>query len=69
MVKCIYNRHIRGLIGQRKKLRAQLSRSVTSTKMSRKLEKQISQFDKLKDSQISEFTINIIRSYWEEWCY
>ena len=30
--------------------------------MSRKLEKQISQLDKLKDSQLSEFNINVIKS-------
>ena len=44
--KCIYNKQIRGLIGQRKKLKAELSRSVNSTKMSRELEKQISQLDR-----------------------
>ena len=60
--KCIYNKQIRGLIGQRKKLKAQLSRSVTSTKLSRELEKQISQLDKQIDCQISEFNINIIKS-------
>ena len=40
--KCIYNKQIRELIGQRKILKAQLLRSVTSTKLARKLEKQIS---------------------------
>ena len=60
--KCIYNKQIRGLIGQRKKLKAQLSRSVTSTKLSRELEKQISQLDKQIDCQISEFNINIVKS-------
>ena len=60
--KCIYIKQIRGLIGQRKKLKAQLSRCVTSTKLSRKLEKQISQLDKQTDSQISEFNLNIIKS-------
>ena len=60
--KCIYNKQIRGLIGQRKKLKAQLSRSVTSSKLSRKLEKQISQLDKQTDSQVSEFNLNIIKS-------
>ena len=65
----MYNKQIRGLIGQRKKLKAQLSRScqevtsqVTSTKLSRELEKQISQLDKQIDSQISEFNLNIIKS-------
>ena len=59
---CTYNKQIRGLIGQRKKLKAQLSRSVTSTKLSRELEKQISQFDKQINSHISEFNLNIIKS-------
>ena len=39
-----------------------MSRSVTSTKLSRELEKQISQLDKQIDSQISEFNLNIIKS-------
>ena len=43
-------------------MKAQLSRSVTSTKLSRELEKQISRLDKQIDSQISEFNINIIKS-------
>ena len=58
----VYYKQIRGLIGQKKKLKAQLSRSVTSTKMSRELEKQIFQWDKLIDSQISDFNVNIIKS-------
>ena len=43
-------------------MKPQLSRSVTSTKLSRGLEKQISQLDKQIDSQISEFNLNIIKS-------
>ena len=43
-------------------MKAQLSKFVTSTKLSWKLEKQISQLDKQIDSQISEFNLNIIKS-------
>ena len=53
----IINKFDRGLIGQRKKLKAQLSRSVTSTKLSRELEEQISQLDKQIDSQISDLIL------------
>ena len=60
--KCIYNKQTRGLIGQRKKLKVQLSRSVTLTKLSRKLEEQISQLDEQIDCQISKFNNSIINS-------
>ena len=43
-------------------MKAQLSRSVTFTNLSRELEKQISQLDKLVDSRISGFNLNIIKS-------
>ena len=39
-----------------------MSRSVFSSKLSRKLEKQISQLDKNRDPQVSEFNLNIIKS-------
>ena len=58
----MHSKQIRGLAVQREKLKAQLSRSVTSTKTSRELKKQISQLNKPIDSQISEFDINIIKS-------
>ena len=60
--KCIYDKQIRGLIGQEEKIESPVVKICNLYKMSRELEKQISQLDKLIDSQISEFNINIIKS-------
>ena len=59
----VYNKEIRILIKQRKKLKSQLKKSSIASSYYHWLPKQIELLDQLIDKKISDFNINIIRSF------
>ena len=58
-----YNKEVRILIKQRKKLKSQLKKSSIASSYYHWLPKQIEHLDQLIDKKISDFNINIIRSF------
>ena len=59
----VYNKEIRILIKQRKKLKSQLKKSSIASSYYHWLSKQIEYLDQLIDKKTSDFIINIIRSF------